>query len=70
MTFGQRSTQKVKINWFRVKVNRYMVLVGSGLVTDQAVKLLTHPDDMALTWTRADVNVLLCLLTWNDDVIW
>ena len=47
-----------------------MVLVGSGLVTDQAVKLLTHPDDMALTWTRADVDVLLCLLTWNDDVIW
>ena len=47
-----------------------MVLVGSGLVTDQAVKLLNHPDDMALTWTRADVDVLLCLLTWNDDVIW
>ena len=26
--------------------------------------------DVALTWTRADVDVLTWLLTWSDDVIW
>ena len=26
-----------------------------GLVTDRDAKTLTHPDDMALTWTRADM---------------
>ena len=31
--------------WFQV----------SGSVTNRAAETLTHPDDMALTWTRADV---------------
>ena len=26
-------------------------------------------DDVSLTWTRADVDVLAWLLTWTDDVI-
>jgi len=26
-------------------------------------------DDVSLTWTRADVDVLAWLLTWSDDVI-
>ena len=49
-----------------------------GLVTDRAAKTLTHPDDMALTWTRADmaddmsrahVAMLAWLLTCSDDII-
>ena len=64
--------QKVKVNWSRVKVNGYIVRVGSGFfgpVTDQAAETLTHPDDVVLTWTRADVDVLVWLLTWSDDII-
>ena len=64
--------QKVKVNWSRIKVNRYMVRVGSrffGSVTDRVAETLTHPDDLALTWTKADVDVLAWLLTWSDDVI-
>ena len=40
--------------------------VGHG----SAVETLTHPNDVALTWTRADVDVLMWLLTWSDDVTW
>ena len=75
LTFGQRSTQKVKVNWSKVKFNEYNVRVGfgfSGSVTDRAAKTLTHPDDVAMTWTRADmdVDVLAWLLTLSDNVIW
>ena len=58
LTFGQWSTQKVKVNWSRVKVNGYMARVGFGFPVRSRIGLpetLTHPDDMALTWTRADV---------------
>ena len=50
-----------------------MVQVGfgfSGSVSDRAAETLTHPDEVSLTWTRADVDVLAWLLTWSDDVIW
>ena len=67
LTFGQRSTQKVK-----VKVN----YLGSkstdtspGRVTGRAVDPLMSSYDVSLTWTRADVDVLAWLLTWSDDVI-
>ena len=73
MSFGQTSTQKskVKLNWSKVKVNGYMVRVSSefsGSITNRAIETLTHPDDMALKWTRAEVDVLMWLLTWSDDV--
>ena len=74
LTFGQRSTQKVKVkvNWSRVKVNRYWFgsvpsfRVG---VTGQTVDPLTSSYDVSMTWTRADVDMLAWLLTWTDDVI-
>ena len=72
LTFGQRSTQKVKVNWSRVKVNGYWF--GSVLsfrvgVTGQTVDPLTSSYDVSMTWTRADVDMLAWLLTWTDDVI-
>ena len=67
LTFGQRSTQKVKVkvNWSRVKVNGYW----SGSVPGRAVESMTSSYDVSLTWTRADADVLAWLLTWTDDVI-
>ena len=62
----------VKVNLSRVKVNGYMVRVGfefSKSSTNQAAKTLTHPNDVALTWTKADMDVLAWLLTWSDDII-
>ena len=53
-------------------VNSYTVHVGSGflgLVTDWAVEPLTSYNDMSMTWTRANVDVLAGLLMWIDDVI-
>ena len=38
-------------------------------VMDQAIEPLARPDDTALTWTRADLDVLAWLLMWIDDVI-
>ena len=43
---------------------------GPGRVTGRAAKPLTSSYDMSLTWTKADVEVLAWLLTWNDDIIW
>ena len=69
LTFGQRSTQKVKVkvkvNWSRVKVNGYW----SGLVPGRAVDPLTSSYDVSMTWTRADVDMLAWLLMWTNDVI-
>ena len=51
---------------------RILVRVGSGFpgpIMGRAVDLLTSSYDVSLTWTRADVDVLAWLLTWNDDVI-
>ena len=64
--------QKVKVNWSKVKFNEYKVRVGfgfSGSVTDRAAETLTHPDDVAMTWTRADMDMLAWLLTWSYNVI-
>ena len=74
LTFGQRSTQKVKVkvNWSRVKVNGYWsgsVFGFSSRVTGRAIDPLTSSYDVSLTWTRADVDVLAWLLMWTDDVI-
>ena len=49
-----------------------LVHVGSGFsgqVTGRAVDPLMTSYDVSLTWTRANVDVLLWLLTWSDDVI-
>nr|XP_023899048.1 nudix hydrolase 16, mitochondrial-like [Quercus suber] len=45
-----------------VKVNGYKDRVGSGFfgsgrVTDRAAEMLTHPDDVVLTWIRANVAI-------------
>ena len=74
LTFGQRSTQKVKVkvNWSRVKVNGYWSGSVPGFrvgVTGQTVDPLTSSYDVSMTWTRADVDILAWLLTWTDDVI-
>ena len=53
-------------------VNSYTIHVGSGflgLVTDRAVEPLTSYNDMSMTWTRLDVDVLAGLLMWIDGVI-
>ena len=49
-----------------------LVRVGSkfpGRVTGRTVELLTSSNDVSITWTRADVDMLAWLLTWTDDVI-
>ena len=71
LTFGQRSTQKVKVkvNWSRVKVSVYWSGSVPGRVTGRAVDPLMSSYDVSLTWTRADVDKLAWLLTWTDDVI-
>ena len=38
-------------------------------VTDQAVKALLSYDDVSMMWTKANVAILACLMTWQDDVI-
>ena len=51
---------------------RILVQVGSGFpgrVTGQTVEPLTSSYDVSMTWTRADVDMLVWLLTWSDDVI-
>ena len=51
---------------------RILVWVDSefpGRATGQAVDPLTSSYDMSLTWTKADVDMLVWLLTWMDDVI-
>ena len=40
----------------------------SGQVMDQAIEPLAHPDDAALTWTRADLDVLAWLMMWHACV--
>ena len=74
LTFGQRSTQKVKVNWSRVKVNGYWSGSVLGRVTGRTMESLTSSYDVSMTWTRADValadvDVLAWLLMWTDDVI-
>ena len=46
-------------------VNGLHGLVG---VTDRAVEPLTSYDDMSVTWIKADVAMLSCLMTWQDDI--
>ena len=51
---------------------RVLVRVGSGFpgwVTGRTVEPLTSSYDVSMTWTRADVDMLVWLLTWTDDVI-
>ena len=51
---------------------RILVRVSFGFpsrVTGRAVEPLTSSYDISLTWTRADVDMLVWLLTWMDDVI-
>ena len=55
---SQRSTQKVKINWSRVKVNGYWSGLVPGWVTGRAIEPLTSSYDLSLMWTRVDVDVL------------
>ena len=65
LTFGQRSTQKVKVkvNWSRVKGQRILVRVGSGFpgrITGRTVDPLTSSYDVPMTW------LMTCLgLTWT-----
>ena len=59
LTFGQRSTGQ----------GSKSTDIGPGRVTGRAVDLLTSSYDVSLTWTRADVDVLVWLLSWSDDVI-
>ena len=51
---------------------RILVRVGSGFpgrVTGRAVDPLMSSYDVSLSCTRADMDVLVWLLTWSDDVI-
>ena len=38
-------------------------------VTDQAIKALLSYDDVSMMWTKANVAILACLMTWQDDII-
>ena len=46
-----------------------MVRVGSVRVVVLTDDTADVADDVSMTWTRADVDVLAWLLTWSDDVI-
>ena len=35
---------------------------------DRTVELLTSYDDVLMTWTKVDIDVLAWQLTWSDDV--
>ena len=56
--FWSKVNAKVKVNWSRVKVDRYMVRVGSAFlsqVTKRAAEPLTSSYYVSLTWPRACV---------------
>lgn len=41
----------------------------SSWVNDRAIELLMSNDDVLVMWTRANVDMLVWLLTKSDDVI-
>ena len=70
--FWSKVNAKSQSQLVRGQSQRILVWVDSGFpgrATGQAVDPLTSSYDMSLTWTRADVDMLVWLLTWMDDVI-
>ena len=70
LTFGQRSTIKKSKSTGPESKSTVKVLTGQiRVVRVGSVDTADMADDVSLTGTRADVEVLAWLLTWSDDVI-
>ena len=71
--FWSKVNAKSQSQLIQGQSQRILVWVGSGfpgLVAGQAVEPLTSSYDVALKCTRADMDVLVWLLSWSDDIIW
>ena len=71
--FWSKVNAKSQSQLIQGQSQRILVWVGFGFpgrVAGQAVEPLTSSYDVALTCTRADMDVLVWLLSWSDDIIW